>query len=229
MPRAVRWPCPAGGETQTPDGALQFGRASYVAGTYEQYWRGRVDEVAVFQQAAAARRRRQGGQAAGQSRDRDGHRTRRGLEPRTERAAPSLADAVSGYGRSLALSGGASLDGAAIVLDGTNDAATVTGPVVDDTGSFTVTTEVELDQAALNAKGTGYIGQVLGQRTADGSAWGLWYEQTGTETRFDDDDNPYEVPVGFWRFGRLAADADGTFTVTAETPTRQRWSAAGCG
>ena len=29
-------------------------------------------------------------------------------------------------------------------------------------------------------------------------------------TRFDDDDNPYEVPVGFWRFGRL--DTGGTFT-----------------
>ncbi len=200
---------PAGGEKQTPDGALQIGRASYVAGTYEQYWRGRVDEVAVFQEVL------QPGDVAKEAKLLDGSETATATELvaawNPEGASgTSLADTLTGYGRSLALSGGASLDGEAIVLDGTDDAATTSGPVVDETGSFTVTTEVELDQAALNAKGTGYIGQVLGQRTADGSAWGLWYQQTGTETRFDDNDNPYEVPLGFWRFGRLAAN--GTFT-----------------
>ncbi|MGW3410919.1 LamG-like jellyroll fold domain-containing protein [Streptomyces sp. NPDC000888] len=203
---------PAGGEKQTPDGALQFGRASYVSGTYLQYWRGRIDEAAVFQEAL------QPGDVAKEAKLLDTTGTATATElvgawnpDGALTTATTLADTLTGYTeRTLTLSGGASMDGEAIVLDGTNDAATVTGPVVDDTGSFTVTTEVELDQTALNAKGTGYIGQVLGQRTADGSAWGLWYEQTGTETRFDDDDNPYEVPVGFWRFGRLAAD--GTFT-----------------
>ncbi|MFE6482469.1 LamG-like jellyroll fold domain-containing protein [Streptomyces sp. NPDC057757] len=200
---------PAGGEKQTPDGALQFGRASYVAGTYEQYWRGRVDEVAVFQQAL------QPAEIAAEARLLDSAATSTATELVASwnpegATGTAIADTVSGYGRPLTLSGGASLDGEAIVLDGTDDAATTAGPVVDGSGSFTVTTEVELDQAALNAKGTGYVGQVLGQRTADGSAWGLWYEQTGTETRFDDDDNPYEVPLGYWRFGRLAAD--GTFT-----------------
>ena len=200
---------PAGGEKQTPDGPLQFGRASYVYGTFEQYWKGRIDEVAVFQEAL------QPGDVAKEARLLDSTDTATATElvaawDPAGASGASLADTVTGYGRSLTLTGGASLDGEAIVLDGTDDAATTAGPVVDDTGSFTVTTEVELDQAALNAKGTGFIGQVLGQRTADGSAWGLWYETTGTETRFDDDDNPYEVPIGFWRFGRLAAD--GTFT-----------------
>ncbi|MGW1213624.1 LamG domain-containing protein [Streptomyces sp. NPDC002499] len=200
---------PTGGEIQTPDGALQIGRASYVYGTYTQYWRGRIDEVAVFQEAL------QPSAVANEARLLDST----GTTTATELVAAwnpegasgtALPDTLTGYGRSLTLTGGASPDGEAIVLDGTDDAATTAGPVVDETGSFTVTTEVELDQAALNTKGTGFIGQVLGQRTANGSAWGLWYQTTGTETRFDDDDNPYEVPVGFWRFGRLAAD--GTFT-----------------
>ncbi|MFD0304088.1 LamG-like jellyroll fold domain-containing protein [Streptomyces sp. NPDC127119] len=200
---------PAGGEKQTPDGTLQFGRASYVYGNYEQYWRGRIDEAAVFQEAL------QPAAIATEARLLDST----GTATSTELVASwnpegatgtALADPLTGYGHDLALSGGASLDGEAIVLDGVDDAATTMGPIIDDTGSFTVTTEVELDQSALNAKGNGFIGQVLGQRTAEGSAWGLWYQTTGTETRFDDDDNPYEVPVGFWRFGRLAAD--GTFT-----------------
>ncbi|MFJ8822755.1 LamG-like jellyroll fold domain-containing protein [Streptomyces sp. NPDC102467] len=200
---------PSGGEKQTPDGVMQFGRASYTSGTYLDYWRGRVDEVAVFQQALEP------GDIAKEARLLNGTDTATATELvaafNPEGASgTTLTDTTSGYGRSLTLTGGAFLDGEAIVLDGVDDAATTAGPLVDETGSFTVSTEVELDQAALNAKGTGFIGQVMGQRSADGSAWGVWYEQTGTETRFDDDDNPYEVPVGFWRFGRLGAD--GTFT-----------------
>ncbi|MGW3950824.1 LamG domain-containing protein [Streptomyces sp. NPDC004752] len=200
---------PAGGEKQTPDGTLQFGRGSYVYGDYTQYWKGRIDEAAVFQTALTP------AEVATEARLLDSTSNATATEMvaawNPEGASgTSLADTVTGYGRALSLTGGASLDGEAIVLDGTDDAATTAGPVLDDTGSFTVTTEVELDQTALNAKGTGFIGQVLGQRSADGSAWGLWYQTTGIETRFDDDDNPYEVPVGFWRFGRL--DAGGTFT-----------------
>ncbi|GGT13783.1 hypothetical protein GCM10010254_37880 [Streptomyces chromofuscus] len=200
---------PAGGEKQTPDGTLQFGRASYVHGDYTQYWRGRLDEVAVFQEALTP------AGVAKEARLLDSTDTATATEMVASwnpegASGTTLTDTLTGYGRALTLTGGAALDGEAIVLDGTDDAATTTGPVVDDTGSFTVTTEVELDQAALNAKGNGFIGQVLGQRTADGSAWGLWYETTGTKTLFDDNDNPYEVPVGFWRFGRLGAD--GTFT-----------------
>lgn len=200
---------PSGAATQTPDGKMQFGRAEYTAGSPQDYWRGRVDEVAVFQQAL------QPGDVAKEARLLDAADTATATElvgawNPDGASGTTLADTVSGYGRTLTLSGGASLDGEVIVLDGTDDAATVSGPVVDESGSFTVTTEVELDQAVLNTKSTGFTAQVLGQRSADGSAWGFWYEQTGTETRFDDEDNPYEVPVGFWRFGRLAGN--GTFT-----------------
>jgi hypothetical protein len=126
----------------------------------------------------------------------------------------TIADTTSGYGRSLTLAGGASLDGESIVLDGVDGAATVAGPVVDDTGSFTVTTLASLDATALAGKSVGYTGQVVGQRTADGSAWGFWYELTGKETVLDEETlEEKTVPVGFWRFGRL--NADGTFSAVA--------------
>ncbi|MFR9800666.1 LamG domain protein jellyroll fold domain protein, partial [Streptomyces sp. MS06] len=108
----------------------------------------------------------------------------------------TVADGTSGYGRALSLEGGASLDGEAIALDGVDGAATAAGPVVDDTGSFTVTTLASLDGDALAAKGVGYTGQVLGQRTADGSAWGFWYKLTGTAVVPDDSGMLKTVPQG---------------------------------
>ncbi|MFF3375787.1 LamG domain-containing protein [Streptomyces sp. NPDC002680] len=201
---------PAGGEIQTPDSALQVGRASYEYGAYTQYWKGRIDEAAVFQEAL------QPSDVAKEAKLLDSTGTGTATELMAAWNGNALTDTLTGYGRSLALSGGAALDGESIVLDGTNDAATVTGPVVDDTGSFTVTTEIELDRTALSTKATGYVGQVLGQRTADGSAWGLWYQQTGTETWFDDDGNLHEDPAGYWKFGRL--NSDGSFdAVTSDS------------
>ncbi|CUM37730.1 hypothetical protein BN2537_4425 [Streptomyces venezuelae] len=128
----------------------------------------------------------------------------------------TIPDTTSGYGRTLALSGGAAVVNGRILLDGVDDAATVAGPLVDDTGSFTVTTRVDLDEAKLATKEATltnpYRAQVLGQRTADGSAWGLWYEMTGKDDLIDE--KTFEligsVPVGKWHFGRL--NDNGTFS-----------------
>ncbi|REE58828.1 serine/threonine protein kinase [Streptomyces sp. 3212.3] len=203
------------GKPTTSDGALQIGRAGY-SGGFNNYWRGRIDEVAVFQRALSDSEM---AQEAGL------------IDPDTGSTAvelvgawdpdgatgSTLADTVSGYNRTMTLSGGATLDGEAVSLDGVDDAATVSGPVVDDTGSFTVTTEVELDGAALAGKSAGYSGQVVGQRTADGSAWGLWFNQTGTEQVPQDDGTLKDVPVGYWRFGRLAADGRTYTAVSSES------------
>ncbi|MEU0372671.1 LamG domain-containing protein, partial [Streptomyces sp. NPDC006283] len=123
----------------------------------------------------------------------------------------TITDTTSGYGRNLTLSGGAAVEGDEIVLDGVDDAVTVTGPVIDDTGSFTVTTQVALSSAQLLAKDVGHKGQIVGQRTADGSAWGLWFELSGKDTVVDPETlEEKTVPVGKWHFGRLGAD--GTFS-----------------
>lgn len=92
------------------------------------------------------------------------------------------------------------------MLDGTNDTATTAGPVVDDTGAFTVTTAVELDGEAMALKADGYVSQVAGQRGTDGPSWGLWFEKTAT---VDDLDTETKTVKGKWHFGRLTKDPDG--------------------
>ncbi|MEU0114781.1 LamG domain-containing protein [Streptomyces bobili] len=129
----------------------------------------------------------------------------------------AIADTTSGYGKSLTLGSGSVIENGEIVLDGDNDEATAAGPLVDDTGSFTVTTAAELDGNKLAAKSVGYAGQVLGQRTADGSAWGVWYELTGKDTVPDEETGEERtVPIGKWHFGRLDSDGSTFSSVASE-------------
>lgn len=194
------------GEPEADTGLLEFGRGNgATAGTFTDYFNGQIDEVTVWQRALSAQ------EVSTEARllTADRYAATELMADWDPSAATGTAvpDTTSGYGTSLTLSGGASLDGTGIVLDGTDDAASAPGPLVDDTGSFTATTAVQMDSAALAAKPVGYMGQVLGQRSADGSAWGLWYERTGTDT---DPETDATVPVGFWHFGRL--NTDGSFT-----------------
>ncbi|MFB7113458.1 LamG domain-containing protein [Streptomyces sp. NPDC056291] len=192
-------------------GPLQIGR-TFWSDTYTDFFNGSVDEVAVWQRALSSKEISDEARLAIS----DGFN---GVElvanwSADQGSGRSVPDTVSGYGRSLTLAGGASLDGEAIVLNGVDAAATTPGPVVDDTGSFTVTALASLDGDELATKTVGYTGQVLGQRAADGSAWGLWYELTEKKTVLDEDTfEEKTVPHGFWRFGRL--NADGTFSAVA--------------
>ncbi|MFJ9564974.1 LamG-like jellyroll fold domain-containing protein [Streptomyces fuscichromogenes] len=194
------------GEPEADTGPLEFGRGNgSTAGTFTDYFSGQIDEATVWQRALSVRELST--EARLLTADRYAATELVADWDPSAATGTTVADTTSGYSPSLTLSGGASLDGTGIVLDGTDDAATAAGPLVDDTGSFTVTTVVQLDSAALAAKPVGYMGQVLGQRSADGSAWGLWYELTGTDT---DPETDAIVPVGLWHFGRL--NTDGSFT-----------------
>src|SRR5690606_7611458 len=195
------------------EGPLQIGRVLW-RDAYTDYFAGSIDEVTVWQQALT------GDLIADEAR----------LMNSPDRAAVELVadwsadrgsgstvpDTTSGYGRSLSLSGGAVLNGEAMVFDGTDDSAATAGPVVDGTGSFTVTTLAALDSGRLLAKPVGYTGQILGQRAVDGSAWGIWFERTGSTTVLDEETlEEKTVPEGFWRFGRL--NADGSFSAVASS------------
>ncbi|WP_241826896.1 LamG domain-containing protein [Streptomyces graminilatus] len=186
------------------DGALQFGRAGFTPGSYVNYWRGRVDEVAVWQRVLTD------DEVATEDRLPDANGANgvelMGAWKPNGASGTTLADTTSGYGRALTLSGGASLDGQALVLKGADAAATAPGPVLDDTASFTATTLVDVDRDALVSKPVGYTGQVIGQRSTDGSAWGFWFQLTGTDL---DPDTDTTVPAGKWYFGRL--NKDGSF------------------
>ncbi|WP_326699104.1 LamG domain-containing protein [Streptomyces sp. NBC_01754] len=200
---------PASTEGSWPSsGPLLFGRHDFSTGqTYS--FPGSIDEVAVWQRVLTAE------EIADETRlmVAEGFA---GVELVADWSADrgtgtTVPDTTSGYGRKLTLTGGASLDGEAIVLDGVDGAATTPGPLVYDHSGFTVTTLAQVESAGLADKKTGYTGQVLGQGTEGGSAWGFWYELTGRETVLDEETGEERVvPVGVWHFGRL--ETDGTFS-----------------
>ncbi|MER5750100.1 LamG-like jellyroll fold domain-containing protein [Streptomyces sp. NPDC002088] len=206
-------------------GALQIGRVKY-KGSYVDYFPGEVDEVAVWQATKLP------SEIAAEASpvDADGKAYAELVaQYAPEGAAPgdkSLAD-LSGYSNPLSLSSGATLDGEALVLDGTG-AATASRPLVADTGSFTAATKVDVDANGLAGKPDGYTAQVLGQRTTTGSSWSLWVEKTSvsTEEELDDDGNVIlddngvpktrSVVKARWHFGRLAANGTETSVVGSE-------------
>ena len=206
---------PAGSALTASDGPLEFGRASYTVGSYVEYWKGRIDEAEVWQRtltpdeiAVDARLLDANGKPAVENIAQ--------WTPMPGATGATLADSDSGYGRGLTLQGGAALDDGAITFDGVTGAAITTGPVLDETGSFTATTLVQPDKAKLLTKPDGFTAQVAGQRSANGSAWGIWYQLTGRTTTLDDAGNEVLVPTNRWLFGRV--NADGTFSgATSET------------
>jgi hypothetical protein len=194
------------GEPEADTGLLEFGRGNgATAGTFTDYFNGQLDEARVWQRALSPAEL----STEAQLKTNDSYAAAELVAAWDPSAATTktIADTTSGYGPSLTLSGEALLDGTGIVLHGADDAASAPGPLVDETGSFTATTAVLLDSTALAAKPVGYMAQVIGQRSADGSAWGLWYELTGTDV---DPETDSTIPVGLWHFGRL--NTDGSFT-----------------
>ncbi|MEW1892212.1 LamG domain-containing protein [Streptomyces sp. NPDC085659] len=212
-------------------GPLQIGRMRW-SETYTDYFPGVIDEVRVWQSARSKE------QIADDASLRDASG-----KPFVELVADWRPAATTGskvpdgsdskYGPELTLSTGVSTAPAGQtpeewVLNGTSGAGTTPGPLVDDSGSFTVTTDVAADSAGIASKSDGYRAQILGQRAGAGSSWSLWFEKTGTGTQtvVDDDDQPIldengnpttkTVQIGRWYFGRLAADGTSTTSVASD-------------
>ncbi|MEU8702427.1 LamG domain-containing protein [Streptomyces sp. NPDC048680] len=211
-------------------GAMQIGRMQW-SGTYTDYFPGVIDEVTVWQ---AARSKDQVADDAS-LRDASGR-------PFVELVAnwnpaatvgTKIPDKVSGYGSDLTLSSGVSLAPQGqtpeeLVLNGTTGSGTSPGPLVDDSGSFTVTTEASVDSVGIASKPDGYRAQILGQQSGSASSWSLWFEKTGTGTQpvVDDDDQPVldengnlvtkTVQIGRWNFGRLTASGSTVSVVSKE-------------
>ncbi|MFH9991256.1 LamG domain-containing protein [Streptomyces luteogriseus] len=124
---------------------------------------------------------------------------------------------TSGFGRNLSLNGAALTQISTgdpeigeevtttqtMTLNGSSAYATATGPVVDDSGSFTATAWVTLDPAKLADTSKSYAVQVFSQSGTSQSSWGVWYEQPAGSTQ------------GRWTFGR--PDKDGTGAAWTES------------
>ncbi|MFI8186484.1 LamG domain-containing protein [Actinacidiphila glaucinigra] len=212
-------------------GGFQVGRVKY-KGNYVDFFPGEVDEVTVWQAAKSKE------EIATEARLLDGP-DGTGM-PYLELVADlnaagasgtTIQDTTSNYGSVLTLGSAARLNGESLVLDGTGGAEFDT-PLVDATGSFTVAVEALVDGAALADKPNGYRVQVLGQRTATGSSWGLWFEKTGLDTTGHEvldengdpvlDENTGEPlsetwALGRWHFGRLTTDGSGASVQSDET------------
>ncbi|MFD9224142.1 LamG-like jellyroll fold domain-containing protein [Streptomyces sp. NPDC060064] len=166
-----------------------------------EYFMGRIDELAVWQRAQ------------GRPLIADEANLTENSEPATALAASWDATGATGtavqdsslYQRSnLTLAGGATRDDEqGIVLNGTTGYAATTGPVVDETGSFTVSAKVSLNKLNLQAKPVGYQAQVAGQRTGGESSWALWVVKLA--------DDAYQ-----WKFTRTAVDGTGQVVQSAE-------------
>lgn len=197
-------------------GALQIGRTQW-SDTYTDYVSGSVDEVTVWNYAAPQSKIRQEAALLDDSEDEDadklppvelvGHWDPLGATGQT------IAD-LSGYGRPMTVSAASALDGERLNFTGAaGDGATVPGPLVDDSGSFSVSATAQVDPQLIKSKPVGYIAQVVGQQTATGSSWGIWFERTADiESAYPNDETGEfdMLPTGRWHLGRLTADGTGT-------------------
>ncbi|MGW0942449.1 LamG domain-containing protein [Streptomyces sp. NPDC002623] len=206
----------------TDQGGLQIGRTK-LAGSWADYWPGSIDEVTVWQRLTSdyemglAASMRDDGSKPGLAKVADWHPT----EPGTN----TVTDATGNH--PLSLLGGAATTADGMVFDGIDDGASTESPVIDDTGSFTVTTHVELDVNAMESKPDGYLAQVVGHTATSGdSAWGIWFKRTGFRVEIEDNElgEPEEVKIlsGRWYFGRLNADG----TITGVETTAEELSAS---
>lgn len=182
---------------------LQVGR-SIVRGAPGQYFRGLIDEVAVWQSALPADKVVAEARAAEDS------------QPAVELVADWNAEGSSGtaigeyssYPRDgMALSGGASLDAESgtLVLDGSSGYASVAGPAVDETGSFTVSARAQINADVLNTKPDGYVAQIAGQQGSGGASWALTVQKAGPD-------------IYLWKF--LRTTSSGTTVTTADVTDR---------
>ncbi|MEU8544834.1 LamG domain-containing protein [Streptomyces sp. NPDC048717] len=206
-------------------GGLQVGRVKD-AGSYRDYFPGEIDEATVWQRPLSPQ------EMAGQA---DliaaGGQAHVELVARYSPAGAtgSLLPDTSGYGNALTLSPSASLDGESIKLNGVDGFGSTERPLVDDTGSFTVATEVDVDTEKLYAMPKGTRLQVLGQQAgATGSSWGIWFEKTGMKDDtsappvFDEETGEItfpQIPAGKWHFGRVTSDGTAVSVSSNESLT----------
>ncbi|MFF3367096.1 LamG-like jellyroll fold domain-containing protein [Streptomyces misionensis] len=188
-------------------GGIQIARGQ-AGGTFTDYFPGQVDEVTAWNRILseeeiadlqamtnASTGHAQPALAAGWS---------------MEETSGAAASDSSGYGHTATVASGGTWTtdtdggkGNVLSLNGTSTAnATVTGPIVDSQGDFTVAAWAKLDADALSDTSVDHHMRIATQSGGVRDSWGLWYDQPAGSTQ------------GMWVFGRTSADTTGASVVT---------------
>jgi hypothetical protein len=182
-------------------GGLQFGR-SVKSGVGEEFFRGRIDEAAVWQRPLTEPEIR----TEGELKENELTATELMADWDATTSSTTLAE-NSGYPvATMSLATGAALAEApqVLTLNGTTGYASTSGPAVDETGSFTVSALARADSAQLVGKADGHTVTVAQQKIGNESSWALKL------VKLADDVNGDGKPEGVWRFERSKVDAAGT-------------------
>jgi hypothetical protein len=228
QPRVVISQVTTSYEPWAANGGLQFGR-SLRGSTGSEYFRGLIDETAVWQRALSDDEIAQEAQVP-----LDGIPTNDlvGSWIAAGSTGAVLRETSPYYKQGLRLSAtGATLATGedALVLDGTSGYAATAGPLMDETGSFTVSARVRLNPDLLTAKPVGYQAQVAGQQLSGESSWALWvvkaaqgvWQWTFTRTAIDAAGNPVQQ-TQIAQMDNFAA-LDTWVDVTGIFDAQQRW------
>ncbi|MFD3442771.1 LamG-like jellyroll fold domain-containing protein [Streptomyces sp. NPDC058685] len=175
-----------------------------------EYFTGGLDEIAVWQRALSGDEVR----LENQLQDADG-------QPAVELVANWDAAAAAGgsipdigpYAPDLNISPtGAVADPAlgGVRFDGVAGYVSAAGPIVDESGSFTVSVNVSLNQHKFQAMPVGAKAYVSGQATPNDkeSSWALWVEKRNSD-------------LYLWQFSRTAIGPTGQVTITASAESEE--------
>ncbi|MFD7261155.1 LamG domain-containing protein [Streptomyces sp. NPDC059874] len=212
------------------NGALQVGRARW-QGNYVDYFPGSIDEVKAWSRELTANEIAQ--EASLEDDDAsdgvvgDPIAAKAGDWNATTASGTTIMD-KSGYGRTMTLNGATlGIDPDTVgnpdiglptrqvmALNGTSSYASVTGPLVDETGSFTATAWVRLDSEKLKDTTKAYHVRAMGQNGTTNGSWYVYYEQ------------PVGSSAGKWKFARPNSDVNSpTYTVVTQSDVadKDRW------
>ncbi|WP_189320169.1 laminin G domain-containing protein [Streptomyces flaveus] len=183
-------------------GGLQWAR-SVKSGVGGEFFRGRLDETAVWQRALTEAEVR----GEGELRENEAAATELMAAWDASASTGTTLAEQSGYPfAGMTLAGNAKLAEAPqlLTLDGANSFASTTGPAVDETGSFTVSALARVDSAKLVGKADGYTVTVAKQKIGNEASWALKL------VKLADDVDGDGKPECLWRFERATVDATGT-------------------
>ncbi|WP_330358903.1 LamG-like jellyroll fold domain-containing protein [Streptomyces chartreusis] len=187
-------------------GGLQWGR-SVKSGVGGEFFRGQVDETAIWQRPLTEPELR----IEGELKESEAAATELMADWDATASTGSTLVQTSGYPvANMALAGGATLAEApqALTLNGTTGYASTSGPAVDETGSFTVSALVRVDSAQLVGKANGYTVTVAKQKIGNEASWALKL------VKLVDDIDGDSKPECVWRFERSKVDGTGKKTST---------------